>query len=406
MSLGLSPLIPPRILVLDDERQIHASLRLRLVDICEPICHSSPRAALAAIEQEAFDLCIVDIHMAEMDGLTFISAAQQIDPALGFIILTGYDSEENLRRAIPLRTYDLLTKPLPNREGFEKRIPEWINRTRLARRDSALASESGKIGPDLDIARIERDVEQVASESARAALLQTANLLSTLQALLLSASHTLEKNSKGNLALAPTNRSLQEARRIAESAATVAEGYFNSAYADRENSPAFVAAGLNQAVEIALRVSKAEEAQKAIDLHPPARDTVATEITGIDLLLLLVPALNVALQAMPPASTLQIHGSTLARLDVALKDPRQRAFLWVNRKHAALSHAAVAITLRSSAPAPESGEAHAWLQGESSSPIRPPSRSLLHVLQKSRGVLGLGVKPEARHWEMVLVLPT
>ena len=79
---------------------------------------------------------------------------------------------DNLRRAIPLNVFDFIGKPLPERDGFEARIPEWIDRTRAQRRDQALARQAGTINQDLDLARLEREVELVASETARDALLQ------------------------------------------------------------------------------------------------------------------------------------------------------------------------------------------------------------------------------------------
>src|SRR4051794_1989067 len=116
-------LFSPRILVVDDERQIHASLKLRLGRDYSLVCHTDARQALALLPAERFDLCIVDIHMPHMDGLAFVAAAQQSDPALGYLLLSAFDTDENLRRAIPLGVYEFIPKPLPARAGFEDRLP-------------------------------------------------------------------------------------------------------------------------------------------------------------------------------------------------------------------------------------------------------------------------------------------
>ena len=117
-------LLPPRILIVDDERQIHASLRLRLGNANELTFAYDAKEALEKVKQTRFDLCLADIHMPKMDGLAFIEAAQQLDSGLGFVVLSAFDSPENLRRAIPLQVYEFLSKPLPERAGFEARLPE------------------------------------------------------------------------------------------------------------------------------------------------------------------------------------------------------------------------------------------------------------------------------------------
>jgi hypothetical protein len=80
-------LLIPRILIVDDERQIHASLRLRLGSTYDLAFCFSARDALKLLASERFDLCFADIHMPNMDGLAFIAAAGEIDPHLGFVVL-------------------------------------------------------------------------------------------------------------------------------------------------------------------------------------------------------------------------------------------------------------------------------------------------------------------------------
>jgi CheY-like chemotaxis protein len=405
MKPNSTELTSPRILVVDDERQIHASLRLRLADTCELVSLSNPREALSVISQEPFDLCIVDLHMPGMDGLTFIEAARQLDPGLGYIILTGFDSEDNLRRAIPLQVFDLVPKPLPDRAGFEQRFPDWIDRTRARRRELKLAKESGPIAQDLDLARIERDIESTASDSAREALLQTANLLTTIQALLLNATLLLDKVGKGEGLMAGAYRSLQEARKNSEAAAAIAEGYFNSAYADRESSPAVIDTCLKHAVGISTRLTKADEHHQAVDLSGLPGNIVASGLTGIDFLLMLVPALSTAMELAKPETTIQVRCDELSRLDAAVRENGRRNFLWVNRKHAAISHPGVLISIRTSTPPLDHVETGAWLRGEATASLRVPIRGLLHGLGKSRGLLGVGVRPHADRFEIALALP-
>ena len=405
INTSVHDLITPCILVVDDERQIHSSLKLRLGGSYQITCLSSPREALAHIGRQLFDLCIVDVHMPEMDGLAFIEAARKIDPALGYLVLSGFDSDENLRRAIPLQVFDFITKPLPDRAGFEKRIPDWIVQTRQRRHELTLATESEAIVRDLELARIERDVESTASESAREALLQTAGLLTTIQALLLSTNHSLEPLLRTDPRLTGIFRSLQEARRNAESACTIAEGYFGSAYADRESSPAVIDPCLRHAVDISLRLAKADERRQAIDLVPLGRAVTVAGLTGIDFLLMLVPTLNQTLALAGPGTTVQIRTEELGRLDAAVNHTRLRSFLWINRRNATVSGSGILVTIHASCRALDETIAGEWLRGNTTSTLHVPSRGLLHGIQKSRGLLGIAVRPKTEKFEIVLALP-
>ncbi len=399
-------LITPRILAVDDERQIHASLRLRLTENYKLISCTNPAEALSRIKQEPFDLCLVDLHMPGMNGLDFVEAARLIDPGLGFVILSGYGTEENLRRAIPLQVYDFIFKPLPDRLGFEQRLPDWIERTGKRRRELTLVKKSDTLSRELDTAQIERDIEFTASESARDALLQSANLLTTVHALLASATHSLDSRSKQDAALGSICRTLQEARRAAEAATSITEGFFNSAYANRDTSPAHLGGCLTHALGICTRWTKAEQDRKNIDLAVHEQNAVIRGLSGIELLLLLIPVLGAALETTAPGTTVQVRMAGLVRLDAAPRELHARDFLWVNRKQAAHSQAGMLLRIRTNAAALDLAQIKDWLEGGRACRIQIPARGLLHGLTKCKGMLGVTVAPTHDHLELLLALPT
>lgn len=405
MNLRALDSLPACILVVDDEKQIHSSLRLRLGGHYQLVCLSSPGEAIALIRRQPFDLCIVDVHMPEMDGLAFIEAAQELDPSLGYVVLSGYDSDENLRRTIPLQVFDFIAKPLPNQAGFEKRIPEWIARTRQRRQALALARKSETVAQDLELACIERDVESTASESAREALLQTASLLTTTQALLLSANHSIEALDRRDPKLAPVFRNLQEARRNAEEAAAITDAYFSSAYADRESSPALIDACLRHGTGIARRRAKAEERKQNVDVSLIGRDLAVAGLTGIDFLLLFVPALIQSLELAAPDTTVQVRCEEFTRLDEITGDARWREFMWINRRNFTSSSPGLSVSIRASAGALDESRVSEWLRGNVSTILRTPSRGIMQGIQKSKGLLGLAVRPASEKFEMVFGLP-
>jgi CheY-like chemotaxis protein len=399
-------LVTPRILAVDDERQIHASLRLRLNGICEMVSCSDARTALARIKQEPFDLCIVDLHMPGMTGLDFIDAARQMDPALGFIILSGHGTEDNLLRAIPLQVYDFILKPLPDRNGFERQLPDWVQRTRTRRRELALVKDSNLLAREVGTLQIERDIELTASESARDALLQSANLLTTIHALLVSATHSLEHMGKPDPRLASINRTLQEARKAAEAATSVTEGFFNSAYANRDTSPAVLGACVNHAVAICSRWSHAEQDRKKLDIGMEEQNAVVHGLCGIELLLLLISALGLALEMAAAGTTVQVRARGVTHLEDAQRDPWSRDYLWVNRKHSLHSHSGILLTIRTGGAAIDHARLKRWLEGDPACPIKSSPRGLLHGLTKCKGMLGLSIAPAHERFELVLALPT
>ena len=405
MSAVADQIINPRILVVDDERQIHASLRLRLAANHEVVCCADPRVALAHVKQESFDLCFVDLHMPAMTGLQFVEAARTIDAGLGFVILSGHGTEENLRRAIPLQVYDFILKPLPDRAGFEQRLPEWISRTKARRKEMALLESSATLVQDLGTAQIERDIEFTASESARDALLQSANLLTTIHALVASACQSIDSREKQDAGLRMIGRSLHEARRATEAATTITESFFDSAYANRDASLAILGAGLRQASEICLRWTRSEHDRKNVDSVVQESNAIVRGLSGIELLLLLIPPLSAALEVSAPGTTVQVRSEGCLRLDAVPRALHTREFLWVNRRNAMHSHPGVLLGIRSSAGALDRAELTAWLEARPCR-INLPVRGLLHGLAKCKGMMGFSVAPTHGYFEIVLALPT
>lgn len=406
MSRDATELLVPRIALVDDERQIHASIRLRLGKDHELVSFTDAREALKAIADRPFDLCIADIHMPHLEGLAFIDAATKADPALGFVVLSAFDTDENLRRAIPLRVYDFISKPLPEPAGFEARISGWVERTREARRERALAAQAGAIDRDLDAARLERDVELVASESARDALLQTANLLTTVHAHLVTACLTITARAKADPGLVPLARNLEAGRKAAEAAATVAEGFFDSAYGHRDTSPALIDTGLQHAIAIACRAHRAEENRKVVDCAAIDDRLPIRGLSGIDFLLMLAPALGLGLAASGAGSTLRIRGEPLARLEAAAKDVRFKNHLWLNRRTALISQPGLLLCITAAAAPFSRAQAEAWLNGEDPLAARAPARGLVRGIAQCKGLLGLAVSPHAAQFQLVLALPT
>lgn len=69
--------------------------------------------ALGRARGEHFDLIIADIRMEGMNGLDTIEQAQQLQPGIGSIVVSGWASEEDTLRAVRLNVAGYLKKPFP-----------------------------------------------------------------------------------------------------------------------------------------------------------------------------------------------------------------------------------------------------------------------------------------------------
>lgn len=405
MSSNPIDLMTPRVLVLDDERQIHASLKLRLGPDYELVSCFNAHDALEAIAREQFDLCFVDIHMPKMDGLSFIEAARRVDEELGYVIISAFDTDENLRRAIPLQVYEFISKPLPDRDGFEARVPEWVARTRQNRRSHHLAEHTHAIANDRDSARLELEIEFVASEAARDALLQTAGLLTTVHAHLVSAASLTATRTQSDSNMAQLLRSLEQAKRMADAAMTAAQSFFETAYGNRDSSPALVNDGVREAISIASRVSHANDANKVVDFRSVDVSLPLYRLSGIEFLLMMVPVLAVALIMAPANTTVRVNGEQVARLDKAIRDPRLSSHLWTNRRNVLGSRSAVLLTVTTSAPPLAKPQVEAWLRGDYPPLSALAQRGLMMGIDKCQGAVGFSTLPAARQFQIVLALP-
>ena len=103
-----------KILIVDDEEDILTSVRRTLkykgfdeVEIC-----SRSRKVLALIQEQDFDVVLLDIVMPEMGGLEILEAVKSQKPYTEFIIITGVDDIDTAVKALRIGAYDYLVKPL------------------------------------------------------------------------------------------------------------------------------------------------------------------------------------------------------------------------------------------------------------------------------------------------------
>ena len=118
-----------KILVLDDEAGIRRACRRALEPLdYEVVTARTIQEALACVEEESFDLALLDIMLPDGRGIDLLEPLNERDPDLVCIIITGYATVELAINAIKHGAYDFISKPFKSdqliltvEQGLEKR---------------------------------------------------------------------------------------------------------------------------------------------------------------------------------------------------------------------------------------------------------------------------------------------
>ncbi|MGZ8467015.1 MAG: sigma-54-dependent transcriptional regulator [Candidatus Binatia bacterium] len=121
-----------KILVVDDDRNLLELVRTRLEAVkYDVVTAVTGDEAKKALNGDSIDLSIVDLKLADQDGMSLMGELHAINPALPVIILTGYGSIESAVEAIKGGAYGYLTKPIDPRE-LQLQIARALENRRLA----------------------------------------------------------------------------------------------------------------------------------------------------------------------------------------------------------------------------------------------------------------------------------
>ena len=103
---------PPEILVVDDDPAVRELLSKSLSSAGYRVeLAVDGLAAMAKLQEKAYDLMITDLKMPGQDGLSLIREARRTCPALPVIVITGFSTEAAAIEAINLGVTGYLTKP-------------------------------------------------------------------------------------------------------------------------------------------------------------------------------------------------------------------------------------------------------------------------------------------------------
>jgi DNA-binding NtrC family response regulator len=111
---------PLRIMVIDDEEIVGKRLFLALQHTGYLVeTFVDPRAALARLAVQPFDIVVTDVRMQEIDGIQVLEAVAASAPATKVILITAYATIEVAREAVTKGVFEFLPKPFKVGELLE-----------------------------------------------------------------------------------------------------------------------------------------------------------------------------------------------------------------------------------------------------------------------------------------------
>ncbi|GAW92013.1 sigma-54-dependent transcriptional regulator [Calderihabitans maritimus] len=159
-----------RILIVDDEETFRDLLVRRFQRKGFAVVGAgSGSEALERLEEEFFDVAIVDLKMPGMDGLELLEKIKETQPETQVLMLTGHGTIETAIRAMKLGAYDYLTKPC-NLEELEILIEKAVEKRKLLGQNKGLQQALNRnlgfrriIGESEKIRRLQEMVRKVAA---------------------------------------------------------------------------------------------------------------------------------------------------------------------------------------------------------------------------------------------------
>jgi DNA-binding response OmpR family regulator len=106
-----------KILVVDDEPAVRESLdEILRLEGYQVVSVPNGDLAVKTLQNESFDLILLDLKMPGIDGIDVMRMATKITPDTKIILLTGHGSMESAVEALRHSAHDYLIKPIPTRE--------------------------------------------------------------------------------------------------------------------------------------------------------------------------------------------------------------------------------------------------------------------------------------------------
>jgi two-component system, sensor histidine kinase and response regulator len=107
----LTPRSKPTLLIVDDEEGPRQALRVIFAGDYNVLVAEDGYAAIELAQTRAIDVAVLDIRMAGMSGIDVLERIRFVDPTIGVVMMTAYETTETLRQAMRLNASDYISKP-------------------------------------------------------------------------------------------------------------------------------------------------------------------------------------------------------------------------------------------------------------------------------------------------------
>jgi len=101
--------------------------------------HASPQSALEAVRAGGATVIVTDFEMGGMSGLQLAQSAQEIDPDIRIILLTGSGDEKTAQAALRMGISDYIKKP-PEPESLKRSVQRTIHKRAADEHHRAMVS--------------------------------------------------------------------------------------------------------------------------------------------------------------------------------------------------------------------------------------------------------------------------
>jgi DNA-binding NtrC family response regulator len=138
-----------RILIVEDEKLIRWSIKSRLEERGYVVSEvESGKKAFELLDQEDFDLMLLDFRLPDTTGLEILRRVRNDVPETSVVMMTAYGTVESAVEAMKLGAFDYLTKPV-NLDELTVIVQKALETTSLRREVRRLRSEQRDVHGNL-----------------------------------------------------------------------------------------------------------------------------------------------------------------------------------------------------------------------------------------------------------------
>lgn len=136
------------ILIVDDEQSVRSSLYKWFVEDGYRVdTAADAKEALKKLEEQSWDIILLDIKMPGMSGLELQERIRDIDPTIVIIMITAYASVDTAVQALKAGAFDYITKPF-DPDDLEHLIRNATEKRNLTRENLQLKQKISQLNPE------------------------------------------------------------------------------------------------------------------------------------------------------------------------------------------------------------------------------------------------------------------